>query len=148
MYQDQIQQPAYNTDYANIKIQMNQIKTHRKDKLNYGLIEKLSEFGLNKRQIAEALKFTYKDFDFVYKNDEKLRNAIEDGKANLRMSILTGQLRCALPDPENNYIGNASLLKHLGNVHCGQNEVSESDDKDIHIVLKWNTGKKNEEDDK
>jgi predicted XRE-type DNA-binding protein len=126
----------YNMDYDVEKIKWADIKKLKSK--DYDTIEKLSSFGLSQMQIATALGLNRNNLNDLIKNDERFREAIQVGQTKLKTVILVSQLRMALPDPENNYIGNASMLKHLGNVHLGQAEKIEVTEKqDIHVVLKW-----------
>lgn len=137
--------PVYNTEYVMEKMPQGALIKRIKNK-DYDLILKLAGFGLSKNQIADAIGISSDKFKELINNDEKLQEIIREGELNIRTRILVGQLRMALPDPENNYLGNAALLKHLGQVHCGQAEKLEvKEEKDIHVVLKWNNS--NKEDD-
>lgn len=123
----------YNIDYARTHIDFHSLKS---SKIDYELVKKLSSFGLNQKQIAIALKMKLPTFNKYVQEDEKLRNAIEEGKSELDLTISMGQLRLALPDPENGYPGNAAMLKHLGEVYLGQADKSISiDTNDIEIQL-------------
>lgn len=134
--------PNYNTNYAKEKINLRDLK---KDRIDYGVVKTLASFGLKPQQISLAIKIKYDKFKELLKIDEELKNAISEGQTDLHLSILAGQLQMALPDPENGYIGNASMLKRLGEVHLGQSEKLDMNIKeDLNIVLKW-SGKKNEE---
>lgn len=129
----------YNTDYATENIALPKMKS---SKIDYELVEKLASFGLNREQIAIAIKIRKDKFIELSKSDEKLNDAIDRGKSKLKLNILAGQLRIGLPDPENGYIGNASMLKHLGMVHLNQAEKSEVDIReDIHVTLTWGNKK-------
>lgn len=129
----------YNVDYARKTIILNQLK---RSNIDYALVKKLSSFGLNNNQLALALNIKYADFMNLIKTDEKLSNAIDAGKSELHVNILMGQLQMALPDPDNGYIGNASMLKHLGNVHLRQSDNVKVDVKeDITIKLKFGNTK-------
>lgn len=134
--------PIYNTDYAKERVKLCDLKSVD---INYGNIKKLASFGLSNKQLAIIIKVNYEKFKELLKTDKELENAISEGQSDLKLSILAGQLRMALPDPENGYIGNAAMLKRLGEVYLGQSEkISMDIQEDIHVVLKW-AGKKNDE---
>jgi hypothetical protein len=138
--------PVYNEDYSKQKIDLDELKiSQTKYHINYRTVEKLMSFGINLKQLAEFMCITENKLKKLIKEDESLKNAIDKGKADLKISILTGQLRAALPDPENNYIGNAALLKYLGKVHLGQTETVEvENDGDVEIVLSFGAKKKDD----
>jgi hypothetical protein len=139
---DQGFQP-YNTNYSMQTIRPCIEKFNKSD---YELIKRLASFGLTKEQICIAIKIDKNSFANLYKTDEKFKNAFDEGKTDLHMSILAAQLQMALPDPENGYIGNASMLKHIGNVHLGQSDKIEiKEEKNINVVLKWGNTKIPEE---
>lgn len=97
-------------------------------------------------QIAIAVKIDRNKFTELYKTDEKFKNAVNEGKTDLHLTVLAAQLQMALPDPEAGYIGNASMLKHIGNVHLGQSDKLEiKEEKNINVVLKWGNTKLPEE---
>ena len=141
--------PVYNTNIVMEEMPKGALIKKLKNK-DYDLILKLVGFGLSKNQIREAIGLSQEEFKRLMIDDEKLKEVIAEGELNIKTRILVGQLRMELPDPENNYLGNASLLKHLGQVHCGQAEKIEiKEEQDIHVELKWNVGgnKENDEDD-
>lgn len=138
--------PIYNTNIVMEEMPKGALIQKIKSK-DYDLILKLVGFGLSKNQIREVLGMSQDKFKEMLNTDEKLKNVIMEGELNIKTRILVGQLRMALPDPENGYIGNAALLKHLGMVHCGQSEKLEvKEEQDIHVVLKWAVGSKEEND--
>lgn len=129
----------YNKNYAQDSIELPKMKS---TKIDYELVEKLASFGMNNKQIATAIKICQTNFTALLKTDDKLTDAIAAGKSKICLSILAGQLQMALPDPDNGYIGNAAMLKHIGNVHLGQAEHVELDVKEnIHVVLTWGNKK-------
>ena len=129
----------YNTEYALDRIDHNAIG--KLSSKNYEMIKILASYGLNKSQIATALKISNTKLTELIKNDPKFEEAYNEGLTKLHTVILVSQLRMALPDPENGYDGNATMLKHLGNVHLGQAEkVEVKEEKNIHVKLTWGAG--------
>ena len=130
---------VYNIDYS-----ISQIKQRVKYFKNndYELISKLASFGMTQKQIGIAIKINEAEFKRLYDEDPKFKVAIDEGKTDLHMSILAAQLQMALPDPEAGYIGNAAMLKHIGNIHLGQADKLEvKEEKNINVVLRWGNTK-------
>lgn len=124
----------YNDEYSKDKIQIAKyIGTRR---ITNEVLTKLAKIGCSYGEIADIIGMPYKEFVEQRKLNPQIDEAINAGKAELKASIRRGQLQLAMPDPDNDYKGNAPMLIHLGKVVCGQNEVIEVKE-DINVKLTW-----------
>jgi hypothetical protein len=124
----------YNEDYSKDNIPVAKyIGTKR---ITREVLFKLAKIGCTYGEIADIIGMPYKEFIDQRKINPDIDDAINAGRAELKANIRRGQLQVAMPDPENDYKGNAPMLIHLGKVVCGQNEIIEVKE-DINVKLTW-----------
>lgn len=123
----------------------------KKDKLDYGLIERLANLQCTNAEIAYAIGVHPVVFCNWKKKDEQLVEALETGYATGKISLRRAQMDIALPRKEEGYNGNASMLIWLGKNVLNQSDklkVGGDGDQPINIKLGWGDLPKPEENNK
>jgi len=91
-----------------------QTRNTKKDNLDYVLIERLAKIQCTEYEICAILGIAMTSFINWRKDDTKLREALDNGYADGKMSLRRAQFQVAFPDPDKGYHGNPAMLIWLG----------------------------------
>jgi hypothetical protein len=90
--------------------------------LDYVLIEKLANLGCPDYEIAYAIGYSPAHFNKLKKKDILIRGAIERGSNAIKISIRRAQLKVAIPNENDEYPGNVTMLIWLGKQYLHQSD--------------------------